>query len=97
MIIILSDRSIVLTGLLTCGKTNAPIRHWESEIAQSVEALGDKFFSAMRWLKYIQTTYAAGPGSAAAFSTGQGTWVLTDNELWCPASAPAKGAHLCNE
>jgi hypothetical protein len=51
------------------------------EIAQSVETLGDKFRPAMRagWLKYIQTTHATRPASAAS-STGQGTLIVGDNE-----------------
>ncbi len=58
-------------------------RRLATAIAQSVEALGKKCRPAMRtgWLKYIQTAYAAGPASAAASSTGQGTWIVTGDEL----------------
>jgi hypothetical protein len=53
-----------------------------ADIAQSVEALGDKFRPAMcaGWLKYIQTAYAAGPASTAASSTRQGTLIVPDDE-----------------
>jgi hypothetical protein len=83
MLIILSDRLIVLTGLLTCGRTNTPsCRQLAAEIAQFMDALGDKFRPAMStgWLKYIQTAYAVGPASAAASSTGQGTLIVPDDE-----------------
>jgi hypothetical protein len=67
-------------------------RRLVTEIAQSVEALGDKFRPAMRWLKYIQTAYAAGPASAAASSTVQGTchmdpigsWLTTNYDVLLP-------------
>ncbi len=61
-----------LTGSLflqVYSRVAGPTRRLATEIAQSVEALGDKFRQAMRWLKYIQTAYAAGPASAAASST----------------------------
>jgi hypothetical protein len=50
-----------------------------TEIAQMVEALGDRFRPAMRagWLKYIQNAY---PVVAAASSTGLGTLVVRDDE-----------------
>ncbi len=53
-----------------------------AEIAQSVEALGDKFRPAMRagWLKYIQAAYAAGPASRRRSSTGQGTLIVPDDK-----------------
>jgi hypothetical protein len=53
-----------------------------ADIAQSVEALGDKFRPAMRagWLKYIQIAYAAGSASAAASSIGQGILFVPDDE-----------------
>ncbi len=37
-----------------------PTRRLATEIAQSVEALGNNFRPVMRWLKYLQTAYAAG-------------------------------------
>ncbi len=54
----------------------------QADIAQSVEALGDKFRPAMSagWLKYIQTAYAAGLASAAASSIGQGKLIVPDDE-----------------
>jgi hypothetical protein len=54
-----------------------------ADIAQSVEAFGDKFRPAMSagWLKYIQTAYAAGPASAAAASSiGQCRLIVPDDE-----------------
>jgi hypothetical protein len=78
MLIILSDRLIVLTFY---SRVAGQTRRLATEIAQSVEALGDKFRPAMSWLKYIQTAYAAGPASTTASSTGQGTWIVTDDKL----------------
>jgi hypothetical protein len=61
------------------------VSRWQdkrADIAQSVEALAEKFRPAMRAgkLKYIQTAYAASHSSTAASSIGQGTLIVPDDE-----------------
>ncbi len=63
-----------------------PTRRLATEIAQSVEDLGDKFRPVMRWLKYIQTAYdAAGhlqphPPRYRA----HGSWLTTNYDVLPP-------------
>ena len=62
-----------------------PTRRLATEIAQSVETLGDKFRPVMRWLKYIQTAYAAGhPQPHPPRYRAHGSWLTTNYDVLLP-------------
>jgi hypothetical protein len=86
MLIILSDRSIILTGpRQVYSRVAGPTRRLATEIAQSVEALGDKICPVMRWLKYIQTAYAAGhPQPHPQRYRAHGSWLTTNYDVLLP-------------